>query len=64
MQKVAIIGGSIAGNAMGLVLSRLGFDVAIYERSSAQLDDRGVGICIPKDLRNMLVQCNMFDLYF
>lgn len=61
MQKIAIIGGSIAGNAMGLVLSRLGFDVTIYERSSAQLDDRGVGICIPKDLRNMLVQCNMFD---
>uniref|UniRef100_UPI000E648CE4 FAD binding domain-containing protein n=2 Tax=Facilibium subflavum TaxID=2219058 RepID=UPI000E648CE4 len=61
MQKIAIIGGSIAGNAMALALSRLGFDVNLYERSHSALSDRGVGICIPKELRHALVKEKFFN---
>jgi 2,6-dihydroxypyridine 3-monooxygenase len=41
---VAIAGGSLGGLTAGLCLRDLGFDVTIYERSSAELQQRGAGI--------------------
>ncbi len=61
MKNIAIIGGSIAGCAMALVLTRCGFNVTIYERSTSALSDRGAGICIPEELHNLLIKQNIFD---
>lgn len=49
--KVGVIGGSIAGCAAATALSRAGCDVAVFERSSRGLMDRGSGIAIPGSLR-------------
>lgn len=63
MQKpsIAIIGGSIAGCAMGIALSQLGFLVDIYERSNDNLNDRGAGICIPSPLHTQLIAENFLN---
>lgn len=53
--SVGIVGGSIAGCALGIALSRLGCHVTIFERSSSALRDRGSGIAIPKPLRDELI---------
>lgn len=53
--SVGVIGGSIAGCAAAIALSRLGCDVTVLERSSAGLKDRGSGIAIPIALRDELV---------
>jgi 2,6-dihydroxypyridine 3-monooxygenase len=42
--RVAIAGGSLAGLTTALCLRDLGFDVTIYERSPAELEERGAGI--------------------
>jgi len=61
MKKVAIIGGSIAGCLAALVLGRKGYDVNIYERSSASLSDRGAAIGIPAALFSELKQRDLVD---
>lgn len=43
-RRVAIIGGSMAGLLAGLLLSRQGWEVDIFERSGAELASRGAGI--------------------
>ncbi|MCB1498945.1 MAG: FAD-dependent monooxygenase [Bauldia sp.] len=53
--RVGIIGGSISGCAAAIALSRAGCDVAVFERSSTGLMDRGSGIVIPTPLRDALV---------
>ncbi len=53
--KIGIIGGSIAGCAAAAALSRAGCDVAVFERSSKGLRDRGSGIAIPGPLRATLM---------
>ena len=53
--KVAIAGGSIAGCATAIALSRAGCDVTVFERSSS-LQDRGSGIAIPVPLRDQLIE--------
>lgn len=45
--RVGVIGGSIAGAAVGVLLSRQGHDVTVFERSGALLEDRGGGIGLP-----------------
>ena len=59
--SIAIIGGSIAGCALGIVFSRLRFDVKIYERSEHALNERGAGICIPEELQVELIKKDFFD---
>ena len=41
--RVAVVGGSIAGCATAIALGRAGCDVAVLERSSTGLRDRGAG---------------------
>lgn len=53
--KVGIIGGSIAGCAAAIALSRGGCTVEVFERSSSGLKDRGSGIAIPGPLRAELI---------
>jgi 2-polyprenyl-6-methoxyphenol hydroxylase-like FAD-dependent oxidoreductase len=58
--KVAIAGGSIAGCATAIALSRAGCDVTVFERSSS-LQDRGSGIAIPVPLRDQLIEAGYID---
>lgn len=41
---VAVIGGSVGGLTAALLLRELGLDVTVYERSGAELEQRGAGI--------------------
>jgi 2-polyprenyl-6-methoxyphenol hydroxylase-like FAD-dependent oxidoreductase len=59
--RVAIVGGSIAGCAAALALSRVGCEVTVYERSRGELKDRGAGIGIPGPLRQELVSAGYLD---
>jgi len=45
--RVAVVGGSIAGCAAAIALSRVGCEVVVYERSRGDLLGRGMGIGIP-----------------
>ncbi|NED14490.1 FAD-dependent monooxygenase [Streptomyces sp. SID9124] len=48
--SVAVVGGSIAGCATALAVSRGGADrVTVFERADAELRDRGVGIALQSD---------------
>ena len=49
MPRVAVVGGSIGGLTVGLLLRDLGCDVQVYERSRAELDARGAGIAVLDD---------------
>src|SRR5215471_7338810 len=42
--RVAVVGGSLGGLTAGLLLRELGLDVTVYERSGAELEQRGAGI--------------------
>ena len=44
--RVLIAGGSIGGLTTGLLLRDLGCDVAIFERATTALEDRGAGIVV------------------
>ncbi len=54
--RVGIIGGSIAGCAAAVALTRAGCEVEVFERSSRELRDRGSGILIPLPLREQLIE--------
>lgn len=58
--KVAVVGGSIAGCAAAIALSRAGCRVTVYERSTS-LQDRGSGIAIPVPLRDQLIDAGYID---
>ncbi len=62
--KVGIIGGSIAGCATAVALSRLGCDVHVFERSSGALRDRGAGILLPPALRDKLIESDYLSPEF
>ncbi len=59
--KVAIIGGSIAGCAAAIELSRLGCDVKLFERSGEELKDRGAGIGIPPSVIDTFIDRDLVD---
>ena len=59
--KVAVIGGSIAGCAAAIELSRAGCQVTVYERSTGKLKDRGAGITLSLSLFKTLVERNLVD---
>lgn len=42
--QVAVVGGSLGGLTAALLLRELGLDVTVYERSAAELEQRGAGI--------------------
>ncbi len=54
--RVGVIGGSIAGCATSIALTRAGCTVEVYERSEGELQDRGSGIAIPMALREELIE--------
>src|SRR5262245_27498139 len=59
--RVGIVGGSLAGCAAAVALRRAGCDVAVYERSTGALEDRGAGIGIPIALLGTLVEGDFVD---
>lgn len=59
--RMGVVGGSIAGCAMAIAGSRAGADVTVYERSTGELRDRGLGIVIPPALHAQLVATGYLD---
>jgi 2,6-dihydroxypyridine 3-monooxygenase len=54
--RVAVIGGSVGGLTAALLLRDLGLDVTVYERSGAELEQRGAGIGFLPDSYRYLVE--------
>ena len=59
-KKIVIIGGSIAGCASGILLSRFGADVTILERSSGCFG-LGSGVMLPKKTVDRCIENDLFD---
>lgn len=59
-KRVVIVGGSIAGCAMAVLLQRLGIDIILLERS-ANLSSQGAGITLPVDIINQCIELDLFD---
>lgn len=57
--KIIVIGGSIGGLTTGIALMQQGFDVEIYERSSAGMKDRGAGLVIQPEMMDYLMEHNI-----
>jgi 2-polyprenyl-6-methoxyphenol hydroxylase-like FAD-dependent oxidoreductase len=53
--QVAVIGGSIAGCAAAIALTRAGCDVTVFERTRGALRDRGFGIGMPPSMLDTLI---------
>jgi len=60
--RVAIIGGSVGGLTTGLLLRDLGLPVTVYERSGAELEQRGAGIGFLPTTYRYLVERAHVDL--
>ena len=48
-QRAIVVGGSMGGLTAALLLSDLGFDVDVFERSPEPLEGRGAGIVVQPD---------------
>jgi 2-polyprenyl-6-methoxyphenol hydroxylase-like FAD-dependent oxidoreductase len=59
--RVGIVGGSIAGCAAAIALSRIDCEVTVYERSRGQLKSRGLGINMPPAAFDQLVSAGYLD---
>jgi 2-polyprenyl-6-methoxyphenol hydroxylase-like FAD-dependent oxidoreductase len=59
--KVGILGGSIAGCAAAIELSRAGCDVTVLESRGEEPKDRGAGIGVPPSLVATLVERDLID---
>ena len=57
MKRATVISGSLTGLAAGILLRRIGWEVNIFERSSQTLSDRGAGIVMQPETREMLGLC-------
>jgi 2,6-dihydroxypyridine 3-monooxygenase len=58
--RVAVVGGSLGGLTAALLLRELGLDVTIYERSGAELEQRGAGIgFLPASYRYLAERARM-----
>jgi 2,6-dihydroxypyridine 3-monooxygenase len=55
--RVAIAGGSLGGLTTALCLRDVGLDVTVYERSPAELEERGAGIGFLPASYRYLVEC-------
>ena len=60
-QKIAIIGGSIAGTMAGILLSRAGHTVDIYERSRKGLVGRGGGVTTSRSVLRQMKAAGVLD---
>ncbi|MCA9780828.1 MAG: FAD-dependent monooxygenase, partial [Candidatus Eremiobacteraeota bacterium] len=52
--RIAIVGGSIAGLAMGWALKEKGMKATVYERSRGHLTHRGAGVMLAPEVASML----------
>lgn len=59
--RVGIVGGSIAGCAAAVALSRVGCAVTVFERSLGVLADRGAGIGIAPEVQATLTAKGLID---
>lgn len=59
--RVAVVGGSITGCAFALAAARGGAEVTVYERTTGELADRGVGIALHMDRYAELVAAGYLD---
>ena len=59
-KKVIVIGGSIAGCTSAILLSRLGADVTILERSGGRTG-LGSGISLPETIVRQCIEYDLFD---
>jgi 2-polyprenyl-6-methoxyphenol hydroxylase-like FAD-dependent oxidoreductase len=59
--RVGILGGSIAGCAAAIELSRVGCDVTVLESRGEEAKDRGAGIGLPPSLVATLVERDLVD---
>ena len=57
--KVIIVGGSMAGLFAALLLTRAGFEVELFERSTAELEGRGAGIVTHPELFAVLAEAGI-----
>ncbi|MFF7177981.1 FAD-dependent monooxygenase [Streptomyces sp. NPDC008121] len=60
-QRVAVVGGSIAGCAGALAASRSGAEVVVLERAAGRLQDRGVGLMLHNDRYTELEEAGYLD---
>ncbi len=60
--KIGIVGASIAGSAVGIVLHRLGFQVELLEqRSKETFKEQGAGLALPETLLSQLIEEGLLD---
>jgi 2-polyprenyl-6-methoxyphenol hydroxylase-like FAD-dependent oxidoreductase len=57
--RVVIVGGGIAGPALGMFLRRIGLDVVLYERRSSEAVDEGLFLGVAPNGMNVLVDLDM-----
>jgi 2,6-dihydroxypyridine 3-monooxygenase len=60
--KIGIIGGSLGGLFTGIALNAGGHDVAIFEKSGGELNDRGAGIVLQHELMDFLYEYDIADV--
>jgi len=59
--RIGIVGGSISGMCTAVVLSRLGHDVTVLEKSLGQLRERGAGLGFAISNAERWRSLNLFD---
>jgi 2-polyprenyl-6-methoxyphenol hydroxylase-like FAD-dependent oxidoreductase len=59
---IAVVGGSIAGSALAVLLGRAGHNVTVYERSSGELKGRGAGLSMPSQLMQLMTDRDLLDV--
>lgn len=60
--RVAVVGGSLGGLTAALLLTDLGHDVTVYERSPVPLEQRGAGIGLLRETSRYLTERTSLDL--
>lgn len=58
---IAVVGGSIAGSALAVLLGRTGHNVTVYERSLGELKGRGAGLSMPSQLMQLMTDRDLLD---
>jgi len=63
-KNIAIVGGSISGCVCAILMSRLGHQVTVFERSDGPLHARGAGINLPRTLLDEMIERNIIGKDF
>ena len=61
MSILSVIGGSIAGCLSALAFRNTGFEVSVFERSTASLTDRVAAVVSPQELFSRLKDLHFVD---